>query len=198
MTIIRVIFVQIIDLSVRPLNIMLEDDYILFKSTKQKKILLRVKNMLFYGTNKIIFLKGDLKMNEEIKDLLGEEIKSQIKDLSNLETGSEKKSSAIKDLAQLYKLRIEQEKNEMELEERRIKREDENICHTQDEDFRKSQLKEQNIDRYLKLGVAILDIGLPLLFYGAWMKKGFKFEETGTFTSSTFRNLFSRFRPTKR
>lgn len=28
--------------------------------------------------------------------------------------------------------------------------------------------------------------------------KGFKFEETGTYTSTTFRGLFNRFRPTKK
>ena len=35
-------------------------------------------------------------------------------------------------------------------------------------------------------------------FGGSWEKKGFKFEETGTFTSTTFRSLFSRFKPTKK
>ena len=38
----------------------------------------------------------------------------------------------------------------------------------------------------------------PLMFYGIWMKKGFKFEETGTYTSTTFRGLFNRFRPTRK
>ena len=36
------------------------------------------------------------------------------------------------------------------------------------------------------------------MFYAAWMKRGFKFEENGTYTSTTFRGLFNRFKPTKK
>jgi hypothetical protein len=52
-------------------------------------------------------------------------------------------------------------------------------------------------DRYLKLGIEIIGIGLPLIFYASWMRRGFKFEETGTYTSTTFKGLFNRFKPTK-
>lgn len=44
----------------------------------------------------------------------------------------------------------------------------------------------------------MIKLMIPLMFYGIWMKKGFKFEETGTYTSTTFRGLFNRFRPTKK
>ena len=101
--------------------------------------------------------------NKEIKDLLGEEIKTEIQNLSTLEPGSKEKSTAIDDLAKLYRLRIEDESRK---------------------------------DRYFRLGVEAAGIILPLIFYGIWLRKGFKFEETGTFTSTTFRNLFNRFRPT--
>jgi len=53
-------------------------------------------------------------------------------------------------------------------------------------------------DRYFKLGIAAAELLIPLMFYGIWMRKGFKFEETGTYTSTTFRGLFNRFRPTKK
>jgi hypothetical protein len=101
--------------------------------------------------------------SKEIKDLLGEEIKTEIQNLSTLEPGSKEKSTAIDDLAKLYRLRIEDESRK---------------------------------DRYFRLGVEAAGIILPLIFYGIWLRKGFKFEETGTFTSTTFRNLFNRFRPT--
>lgn len=48
-----------------------------------------------------------------------------------------------------------------------------------------------------KLGVDIATVVLPLGFYGLWMKRGFEFEKTGTFTSNVFRGLFNKFRPTK-
>ena len=53
-------------------------------------------------------------------------------------------------------------------------------------------------DRYFRLGMAAAELVLPLMFYGVWMRRGFKFEQDGTFTSQTFRGLFSRFRPTKK
>ena len=57
-------------------------------------------------------------MNEEIRDLLGEEIKTEIRNLSTLEAGSKEKSTAIEDLAKLYKLRIEETKNEWDFSEK--------------------------------------------------------------------------------
>jgi len=117
------------------------------------------------------FIERRINMDEEIRNLLGEEIKTEIRNLSTLEAGSKEKSTAIEDLAKLYRLRIEETKNEWDFNEK-VK------------------------DRYFRLGVEAAAIILPLIFYGIWMRRGFKFEETGTFTSTTFRSLFNRFRPT--
>lgn len=144
-------------------------------------------------------------MDNEIRDLLGEEIKAQIDDLYSLEAGSREKSRAINDLATLYKLKIEEDKNKLDFEEKKEKRLIENDrlieevnCHEQDEKLKQEQLSEQIKERYFKLGIATAEIVLPLIFYASWMKKGFKFEETGTYTSTTFRGLFNRFRPTRK
>lgn len=110
---------------------------------------------------------------DEIRDLLGEEIKEEIFNLSALEPGSKEKSTAIEDLTKLYRLRIE-------------------------ELSKKDQLNEQVKDRYFRLGVEAAGIVLPLIFYATWMRKGFEFEETGIFTSTTFRGLFNRFKPTRK
>jgi len=130
-------------------------------------------------------------MNEEIKDLLAEEIKTEIRNLSTLEPGSKEKSTAIDNLVKLYKLRIEETKNEWDFNEKYN-------AHESDKQFKKAQLEEQVKDRYFRLGVEAAGIILPLIFYGIWMHRGFKFEETGTFTSTTFRGLFNRFRLTKK
>jgi hypothetical protein len=154
------------------------------------KISFRKNNTPSYGTNKS-FIERRINMDEEIKDLLGKEIKSGIRNLSSLPSGSEEKSSAIEDLVKLYKLRIEETKNEWDFNEKYN-------AHESDKQFKKAQLEEQVKDRYFRLGVEAAGIILPLIFYGIWMRKGFKFEETGTFTSTTFRGLFNRFRPTKK
>lgn len=122
-------------------------------------------------------------MSENIKELLNEEIAAEIQAISSLNSGSEEKSKAIEDLAKLYRLRIEETKSELDAE---------------DEQYKRSQLDEQVKDRYFKLGIAAAELLIPLMFYGIWMRKGFKFEETGTYTSTTFRGLFNRFRPTKK
>lgn len=130
-------------------------------------------------------------MDEEIRKLLEEEIKREIRDLSTLEPGSKEKSTAIEDLAKLYRLRIEETRNEWDFNEKYESRDS-------DMQFKKNQLEEQVKDRYFRLGVEAAGIILPLIFYAVWMKRGFKFEETGTYTSTTFRGLFNRFRPTKK
>lgn len=155
-------------------------------------------------------------MSENIKELLNEEIAAEIQAISSLDSGSEEKSKAIEDLAKLYRLRIEETKSELDAEDRRSRRTleseanvreneikksqlDEQIkADVQDEQYKRSQLDEQVKDRYFKLGIAAAELLIPIMFYGIWMRKGFKFEETGTYTSTTFRGLFNRFRPTKK
>ena len=155
-------------------------------------------------------------MSENIKELLNEEIAAEIQAISSLNSGSEEKSKAIEDLAKLYRLRIEETKSELDAEDKRSRRTleseanvreneikksqlDEQIkADVQDEQYKRSQLDEQVKDRYFKLGIAAAELLIPLMFYGIWMRKGFKFEETGTYTSTTFRGLFNRFRPTNK
>lgn len=137
------------------------------------------------------FIERRTIMNEEIRDLLGEEIKTEIRNLSALDAGSKEKSTAIEDLAKLYRLRIEETRNEWDFNEKYESRDS-------DIQFKKDQLEEQVKDRYFRLGVEAASIILPLIFYAAWMKRGFRFEETGTYTSTTFRGLFNRFKPTKK
>ena len=116
-------------------------------------------------------------------------IRSQIIDLASFKSGSKEKADAIDDLATLYKLRIEEVKAEMDLDDKVDARDSEDR-------YRQEQLKERTKDRYINLGIAAAGIVLPLIFNCVWMSKGFEFEKTGTFTSTTFRNLFSRFRTT--
>lgn len=107
-----------------------------------------------------------------VKEMLNEEIGNQISELAGLEAGTEEKSKAVDDLSKLYKLKIEESKTAIELQEKKN-------------------------DRIFGTAKDVLLAGIPMVFYAYWMKKGFKFEETGTFTSTTFRGLFNKFKPTK-
>lgn len=129
---------------------------------------------------------------------LDELIDSEIENISGLESGTKEKSAAIDDFTKLYRLRIDEKKVDLDYKDRCRTRENEEVQAGHDIDQRKDQLEEQRLDRYFRLGIAVGELILPLIFYGVWMKRGFKFEEKGVYTSTTFRNLFNRFKPTKK
>lgn len=129
-------------------------------------------------------------MDNEIEELLREQIKSEIEGLSSFESGSEEKIKAIKCVTELYKLKIEEDKSLVDAidKEERRKAED---------SIKSVELDNNKKDRLIRICIAGAELILPLVFYAVWMRRGLKFEETGTFTSTTFRGLFNRFRPTK-
>lgn len=135
---------------------------------------------------------------QDIKELLSWEIAAQIQALSEMDSGSKEKSMAIDDLTKLYKLRIEENKSVWDADEKYNRRVMDDESNTKDCDFKERQITEQVKDRYFRIGIAAAELLIPLMCYGIWMNKGFKFEETGTFTSSTFKGLINRFRPTKK
>lgn len=144
----------------------------------------------------------------DIQSLLDGVIETEIQNLGSLSSGSDEKSKAIQNLATLHKLRIEEikagtdadekrERRKMDSEQRKAELDGKKADRDQEETFQKRQAMDQMIDRCVKTGVAVGELVLPLVFYGIWMNRGFKFEETGSFTSTTFKNLLNRFRPTK-
>lgn len=119
-------------------------------------------------------------MEKEIKQMLEDEIKSEFKNLSSMDAGSSEHTAAVKSLAELYRLNIEETERQ------------------KDDVSKNAQLTEQAKDRYFRLGIEAAGLVLPMVFYGIWMRRGFKFEETGTFTSTTFKGLFNKFKPTRK
>lgn len=130
-------------------------------------------------------------MEDETRGLLEDEIKRGIQDMGALEPGSREYSTAVDNLATLYNLKIEETKNELNyygIAE----------AHEREERTKQAQLEEQKKERYFKYGVEAGGTILLLAFNWIWMRRGFKFEENGTFTSTTFRGLFSGFKPKKK
>lgn len=151
----------------------------------------------------------------DIQSLLDGVIETEIQNLGSLSSGSDEKSKAIQNLATLHKLRIEEIKAETDTDEKRERRKMDSeqrkdeltlkerelngkeADRDREKTFQNRQVMDQMIDRCMRPGMDIAGLVLPLVFYGIWMNKGFKFEETGSFTSTTFKNLLNRFRPTK-
>ncbi len=143
-------------------------------------------------------------MNENITELLDEEICQELHLMSGLQFGSEEKEAAIDDLVALYKLRIEEEKIAASNEEMKLKAEmdekrlvQENEAQIVTDEINRKRFADEKLSWKIRIGIDAASLILPLIFYAYWMRVGLKFEETGTFTSTTFRGLFNRFRPTK-
>lgn len=127
---------------------------------------------------------------KEIRDLLEEEIRSEFGKLSTLNLGSKEHSEAIDSVVKLYKLNIEETENEREF----VRKSDESTNADIELRLKETQARDDRLNRYLRVGVEAAGVVLPLVFYGIWMRRGFKFEETGTFTSQTFKGLINKFR----
>ena len=123
----------------------------------------------------------------EIKKLLDDAIETEINNL-NSASDKDEKSEVI----------IEEIKTETEIEEKSERGAMDKAAHDEDATLKAFQLDENTLDRYAKIGIAAAELVLPLMFYGVWMSRGLRFEETGTFTSQTFKNLFNRFKPTRK
>ena len=147
-------------------------------------------------------------MNVEIKELLGEAIKSQFE--SSLDKGSEEYSKAIESLCKLHRLKSEDDKNEIDEAEKFNRRSmdkehnivdielrDKQIDNDADIRYRElevkgKQLREQSIDRWVNMGIAIFSTGAGIFAYNRWYHEGLKFEETGSIVSNGVKNLASK------
>ena len=89
---------------------------------------------------------------KNIDELLSEEIAAQIKALSDLQSGTKEKSTAIDDLTKLYKLRIEENKSVWDADEKYNRRMMDGESVTKDNDFKERQIAEQVKDRYFRVG----------------------------------------------
>lgn len=117
---------------------------------------------------------------DKIRKSLDEAIAKDIQDITVLNTGSEERTATVKELTELYKLRIEEDRVEMERKEK------------------EAQEESHALDRWINVGLQVGLTALSLLAYNAWYRRGLKFEETGTVTSSMTRNLMSRMLPNKK
>lgn len=159
-----------------------------------------------------------------IGELLKEEIADEIEGLSQLEPGSEEHSKAVESLTKLYKLKIEEAKNELDLDEKRERRlmEQEQVekeAEAKAEQFNEElELKKQQFEMDLELrerDLALkenqtvrliveigIGVGVPLLLklidvcsYNHWFKKGLIFEETGSISNHMTRGLLTKMTP---
>lgn len=120
----------------------------------------------------------------DIETLLDEELVSEIEGLGTLELGTEAYKVTADSVGKLLDKSIELKKLEIEVDEKIKTREFE-------QDLKIQQMKEDKKDRWVKNILTALGIAIPA-GCGIWgIKKSLKFEETGTITSMSGRQLFN-------
>jgi hypothetical protein len=107
---------------------------------------------------------------DEIKLLLMKEIKDEINKLSSLSDGSEEKNRVIDHIDTLYRALIEAVKVE-------------------------NERKDKKFDCLFRFTAEVTIALLHLGSYDIWHRRGLRFEETGSYTSSHNRNLLSNMIP---
>ena len=123
---------------------------------------------------------------DDIQTLLNEEIVRRLKELPTLDSGTKEIGAAIEDIEHLCKIRLAELQQDCEAQAR-----------AREEHDKLAEDAGRAKERYIRFGLDAAGLILPLIFYGVWMKRGFEFEKEGVFTSTTFRSLFNRFKPTK-
>ena len=125
-------------------------------------------------------------MNKEIIELMESEIITLIKELSMHHPGTKEYDDITKAIDALYAT-LNKEKSLM-LEEVKIEN---------DLELQRNANEDNKIWSAIKCGIDFAGITLPLIFYGIWMNRGLEFEKEGSFTSTTFKGLLGKFKPTK-
>lgn len=126
----------------------------------------------------------------ELNERLDKELERRFEDLGNLETGSDEQGKATDNIVKLYKLRMD----ENEQENSKNADEDKAVL-----ELHKLELEEQKAkdDKLIRILTTVTSVGVTIAGFAVgshWYGKGFKFEETGTICSSTFKGLMRDFR----
>ena len=139
-------------------------------------------------------------MENTIEGLLDDVIKSELEKMKDSIMSPEEKRTMVEYLVKLNCIQTERKevkRKETELELKHLELEDKIEVQTDDKAYKEVLVKREMLQTFVKGGIEVFGVVAPIMFYSAWMKRGLKFEETGTYTSQTFKGLFGKFKPTK-
>lgn len=126
----------------------------------------------------------------ELNEMMDKELKRRFEDLENLKTGSDEQSKATDNIVKLYKLRMDE--NEQNV--RKEVDEDKLLLENSKLELEAEKAKD---DKLIRILTTVTSVGISIAGFAVgshWYGKGFKFEETGTICSSTFKGLMKDFR----
>lgn len=120
----------------------------------------------------------------DVKNLLAEEIKTELNSLEDLEFGGQEHKVAVDTVGRLLDKYNELEKMDLEHQDKLANR-------MMEQDLKAIQMKEERRDRIVKNCLTATSVvsGIVLTVWGTF--KTLKFEETGTVTTMAGRNFIS-------
>lgn len=127
-------------------------------------------------------------MDDKNPKLLDEVVEKILWDAKGMGAGCKEQTAAVESATQLYKLKLEEERLQAEMEEKRIQRES-------DAETQKKQVMEQRIGKAIDVA---LQVGLTVggwVAFTMWQSREQRFELNGTPSTPMFRGLLSRMIP---
>ena len=130
---------------------------------------------------------------DKVLIMLNEEIADQLTAIGKEELDTKDMAERIKNVTELYKLRIEEMKLAADIEDKSAKRSIDVENNIRCSLYKDEELKGQKKDRRIKVG---LTVGQGVLYVAAFLV-GLNFEKTGSFSSKMMTNLIGKFRLSK-
>lgn len=132
-------------------------------------------------------------MNENLEASLEEAAKEALEEL-HYEKSSDDRAARLKEIESLIKTRNELVRTEAEVGFKEDELEAEKAKRKNDEE----RLKADKWNMWLRIGLGVLELGVPLVYYGHRMHELMRFEATGHAPSSpAFRMFLKEIRPKK-
>lgn len=125
----------------------------------------------------------------ELKEKLNKELERELGELEGLELGSDQMQKAAATIEMMHKLRMNEIGSDRDLEVKKAELE----AKEKELALETKKAKDAKVIAFVGSGITLGTFAVKLVNDNLWMAKGFKFEETGTFCSKVFGEIWRGF-----
>lgn len=125
----------------------------------------------------------------ELKEKFDKELERELGELEGLELGSDQMQKAAATIEMMHKLRMNEVNSDRDLEVKKAELE----AKEKELALETKKAKDTKVIAFVGTGVTLGTFAIKLVNDNLWMAKGFKFEETGTFCSKVFGEIWRGF-----
>lgn len=125
----------------------------------------------------------------ELKEKLNKELERELGELEGLELGSDQMQKAAATIEMMHKLRMNEIGSDRDLKVKKAELE----AKEKELALETKKAKDAKVIAFVGTGVTLGTFAIKLVNDNLWMAKGFKFEETGTFCSKVFGEIWRGF-----